>query len=66
MKIRGWLTDDSAKSLCKLAGKDLDALRTAAQSRDFKPVPLGVTMSADLTSKVRQQMTGNVFGGASR
>lgn len=62
MKIRGWLTDDAANSLCKLAGKDLDALRTAAQSRDFKPVSLGVTMSAELTCKVRQQMTGNVFG----
>jgi hypothetical protein len=62
MKIRGWLTDEGAGKICKLAGKDLDALRLAAQSRDFKPVKLGVTMSAELTCKVREQMTGNVFG----
>ncbi len=62
MSLRGWLTDESAKSICKLAGKELDALRSAAQSRDFKPVPLGVTMSAAVTCKVREQTTGNVFG----
>ncbi len=62
MSLRGWLTDESAKSLCKLAGKELDALRTAAQSRDFRPVALGVTMSAAVTCKVREQTTGNVFG----
>lgn len=61
MNIRGWLTEDSASRICKLAGKDLDALRKLAQTRAFKPVPLGLTMSAELTCKVREQKTGNVF-----
>ena len=61
MSIRGWLTEDSASRICKLAGKELDALRALAQTRSFKPVPLGVTMSAALTCKVREQKTGNVF-----
>lgn len=60
--IRGWLTEEAAKKVCQLAGKDLDSLRAAAQSRDFSPVQLGVMTSIDLTCQVRQQETANVFG----
>src|SRR5206468_11292852 len=40
LPIRSWCTEDAAKKLCTLGGKDLDALRTAAERRDFAPVPL--------------------------
>lgn len=61
MNLRGWLTEEAAAKICKLSGQDLDALRATAQTRDFKPVPLGVKMSATLKCKVREQRTGNVF-----
>ncbi len=60
--VKGWVTEPAAKQLMELAGQDLDALRTAAQSRDFQPVPLGVSMSLQLKCQVRQQTTGNVIG----
>ncbi len=60
--LKGWVTEESAYKLVNLAGKNLDELRKAAQSRDFRPVPLGVTVSCDLKCDVREQMTGNVIG----
>lgn len=62
MEMRGWVTDDAAKKIASLSGKDLDALRKSAQSKDFVPVPLGVTMSIDLTCEIRKKNTANVLG----
>ena len=62
MDVRGWVTDEAAQRLFKLAGKSLDDLRAAAQSRDFQPVSLGVRLTLELQSKVREQTTANVFG----
>ncbi|MDQ3169852.1 MAG: peptidase M28, partial [Acidobacteriota bacterium] len=39
--VEGWIHLDRAKELFKNAGQDFDALKKAAASRDFKPVPLG-------------------------
>ena len=44
-----WATDELSKKIVELGGKNLDALRASAESRSFKPVPLGVTMSVALT-----------------
>jgi hypothetical protein len=44
--IRGWITDSAATSLLSRAGLDLASLRTQAASRDFKPVPTGITIDA--------------------
>lgn len=60
--IKGWLTEEAALRLMKLAGQDLDQLRQAAGSRDFRPVPLGITTSIELGAHVREQRTGNVIG----
>lgn len=62
MHMRGWVTEDGAQRIAKLAGKSLDQLRAAAESREFQPVPLGVRLSVDLTCKVREQQTANVIG----
>ena len=51
-----------AKKIVELGGKDLDALRAAAESRSFRPVPLGVTMSVALTIAIGQKESGNVIG----
>lgn len=62
LEVKGWLTEDASKKLVALAGQDLDKLRAAAEKRDFKPVPLGVTLSMSMTCTVRKQKTGNVIG----
>src|SRR5215510_12980602 len=45
VEIKAWLTEPAAKALVSAAGKDLDALIESAKSRDFQPVPLGITTS---------------------
>ncbi|MEY4567964.1 MAG: hypothetical protein RLY14_2934, partial [Planctomycetota bacterium] len=62
LAMRGWVTEDSAKKICELNSLDLDALRKAAESRDFKPVSLGSKLSMQLKSIVRQQNNANVLG----
>jgi Zn-dependent M28 family amino/carboxypeptidase len=58
--IEGWITFDKARELFKLAGQDLDALKKAAVTRDFKPVPLGVRASVHLTNTLRTMDSRNV------
>ncbi len=62
LQVSSWLTEDAARQLVKLAGQDLDALVKSAESRDFKPVPLGVTTSLALSNKVEKVKTANVGG----
>ncbi|RKG91498.1 M20/M25/M40 family metallo-hydrolase [Corallococcus sp. CA049B] len=62
LQVKAWTTEDATKQVMKLAGQDLDALRAAAQKRDFRPVPLGVTLSLRLSNEVRRRPTANVLG----
>ena len=60
--MKMWATDELSKKLAALGGKDLDALRASAESRSFRPVPLGVTMSLAFTNTVTTKESGNVIG----
>src|SRR5262245_61272233 len=60
--IEGWITLDQAKNLLKLAGQDFDMLKQHASTRDFKPVPLGVTASMTIQNKLRTIDSKNVIG----
>ncbi|WP_163996897.1 M28 family metallopeptidase [Pyxidicoccus caerfyrddinensis] len=60
-QIKAWTTEAATRRVLQLAGKDLDALRAAAQKRDFQPVPLGMQVSARFTSEVRRRPTANVL-----
>jgi Zn-dependent M28 family amino/carboxypeptidase len=62
IQVAGWATEDAARQLAKLGGQDLDALVKQARSRDFKPVPLGVTTSLVLENKISRKKTANVGG----
>jgi Zn-dependent M28 family amino/carboxypeptidase len=62
VQVAAWATEDAARQLAKLGGFDLDALRKQAESRDFKPVPLGVTTSLTLDNTLRQVKMDNVAG----
>jgi Zn-dependent M28 family amino/carboxypeptidase len=59
--IEGWITLDSAKKLLQTAGQDFDKLKTLAATRDFKPVPLGVTASMTIHNKLRTIDSRNVI-----
>jgi hypothetical protein len=60
--IKAWISESASQRLFGLAGQDLAALVAAARKRDFKPVPLGVTLDAALRTEVRKQQTANVLG----
>jgi len=60
--VMAWATEEACKKIASLAGQDLDRLRAAAQKRDFKPVPLGVTLSLALANTVERKQTANVIG----
>lgn len=62
LQLKGWLSEGAARKLFALTGKNLDALRSKAQTRGFKPVPLGVTISTRFESKVARKTTANVLG----
>lgn len=58
--ILGWLTEAAAAELVAMSGQDLDALVTAADSREFEPVPLGVKTSLAFDVALRRTQTANV------
>jgi Zn-dependent M28 family amino/carboxypeptidase len=57
-----WSTEELARKLAALGGKDLDTLRAAAESRSFRPVPLGVTLSVAVSSAITRKESANVIG----
>ncbi len=60
--IEGWITLDQAKKLLQSAGQDFDALKQQAATREFKPVPLGVTASMTIRNTLRTIDSRNVLG----
>ena len=62
MQLKAWATEDAARKITALGGHDLDQLRDAAESPEFRPVPLDTNLSIALTADVRQQDTANVLG----
>jgi len=62
IQVRGWLTEDAAKQLVALAGKDLSGLVESARHKEFTPVPLGITTSFAFTNKITRGKSANVYG----
>lgn len=62
LKIRSWVTDDTARKIMKLAGQDLDDLRARATSRDFQPVALNLKGKINLKSEAMRVQAPNVVG----
>ena len=59
--IEGWLSLDAAKKMLAMAGQDFDALKKQALTREFKPVPLGLTASLGLKNTLRTIDSRNVL-----
>ena len=60
-QIEGWFSLDTARAILKMGGQDFDALKKQAISRDFKPVPLGLSASVALRNKLRTVQSRNVL-----
>ncbi|MES2149857.1 MAG: M28 family peptidase [Pseudomonadota bacterium] len=60
--MEGWMTEASARTLFKAAGQDLDALRTAAETKAFKPVALGARVKGEMKAAIRTIDQFNVAG----
>jgi Zn-dependent M28 family amino/carboxypeptidase len=62
IQARAWVTEDAARALMTLAGKDLAKLTESARSKDFVPVPLGIRTSFEFKNKLNRSTTANVYG----
>lgn len=60
--FEAWIQRDLAVDLFKASGLDFEALKRAAQKRDFKPVPLKATLSANFEVDSQVITSRNVAG----
>jgi Zn-dependent M28 family amino/carboxypeptidase len=60
--FESWIQRDLAVKLFADSGLDFEAMKKAAQARDFKPVPLKATLSADYGVDVATIVSHNVVG----
>jgi len=58
--IQSWITDTKARELFAAAGQDFDALKKAALSKDFKPVPLKAKANIAIKTALREVDSRNV------
>jgi len=62
LSLACWVTSEVGEKLVGLAGHHVDELLKATESRDFRPIPLGIRIRANLPAKVRDIQTRNVLG----
>ena len=60
--VRSWITLDVAKKLLADSGRDFDALKKAAITKEFHPVSIGAKANFDLKQTVRSFKSRNVVG----
>ena len=60
--VEGWIQRDLAAELFKAAGLDFDAMKKAAQRKDFRPVALNTTLDAAYAVKTERIVTHNILG----
>jgi len=58
--MEGWIHLDAARRLFRLAGQDFDSLKARALTREFVPVPLGLTASIAIRNSLRTLDSRNV------
>jgi Zn-dependent M28 family amino/carboxypeptidase len=60
LAMAGWVTEEAGERLLGMAGHTAQELLKAAESRDFRPMPLGIHIRGVLASAVREMDTRNV------
>lgn len=61
-KVEGWMTQEAATALLKMAGQDYQKLKALAATKEFKAVPLGLTASLSVKQTLRTVDSQNVIG----
>ena len=59
--IEGWLTIESAQTVFKQAGLDLDKHKAEASRSGFRAVPIGLKASISLRNAIEQSVSNNVI-----
>lgn len=59
--VEGWITQESARAMFKLAGKPED-LMVKAGKKGFKPVDLGLKLSVTIKNTIKKSNSNNVVG----
>jgi Zn-dependent M28 family amino/carboxypeptidase len=59
--VEGWITREKAEELFQACGRDFEALKKSAASKDFEPVPLGAEASFDVRNTLREVESRNVI-----
>src|SRR5437660_7112411 len=62
LQFQSWISEGAAARLAQLSGQDLEKLRASAQSKDFRPLALGSTMSLEMPIRMRTIQSANVIG----
>src|SRR5262245_38111710 len=60
LKLKSWVTEETARKIAQLGGKNLDQLRQSAASRAFKPAPLDVRLDMTLRAQSQRMTSPNV------
>jgi Zn-dependent M28 family amino/carboxypeptidase len=60
LKLKSWVTEETARKIARLGGKDLDQLRQSAASRAFAPAPLNVRVDMTLRTQSQRMTSPNV------
>lgn len=61
LQAASWIQLEVAQKLAAMAGLDLDTLFRQAQSRDFKPIDLGVRLKGHIASQMHPFVAHNVL-----
>ncbi len=61
LAFAGWVTNEAGSKLLSLADKTVEQLLAAANSRDFRPIPLGIRIRASIPTEIRQIQSDNVI-----
>ncbi len=60
LAFAGWTTEEAGGRMLALAGQDVAKLLAASNSRDFRPIPLGIRIHGRMRSKIQEADTRNV------
>ena len=60
LAFAGWVTEEAGGRMLELSGHTVSELLQAANSRDFRPIPLGIHIQGRLHSKIHDLDTRNL------
>jgi Zn-dependent M28 family amino/carboxypeptidase len=60
LAFAGWLTRDAGEKVLAMSGHHVDEMLQAANSRDFRPIPLGLHLRGNMPTKIRKIESRNV------